>query len=219
MVIGKDFSVKNAISSHPEGCCSHLTSLPWSLVLGCPGKRQLRPCSFYCSVIFVTWRSLTPCVPAQKKSKNQGAVIKMVLLKTGYGRAKDSNAHLNIQRGLLLRVSLESEVLGRAEVGQSSWCQVWQDGSRASNTCFQFPVAKKRFWLRMQMPVLKWYLALWSSMSDLQRAKTSGWLHHALLIQDSYQSPFFISKNFFSLPLLQTGLVTCFPSIFMVEEQ
>lgn len=75
VAIGKDFLVKNAISSHPEGWYLHLTSLSWSLVSGCPGKRQLRPCSFYRSVIFATWRSSTSCVPAQKKIKNQGAVI------------------------------------------------------------------------------------------------------------------------------------------------
>lgn len=49
--------VKNAIFSHSEGSCLHLTSLPWSLVSGCPGKRQLRPCSFSWLMIFTTWRS------------------------------------------------------------------------------------------------------------------------------------------------------------------
>lgn len=50
-------------------------------------------------------------------------------------------------------------------------------------------------------------------------AKTKRELHHAVLIQDTYQGHFFISKDFLSLPLLETGLVTCFPSIFIIEEK
>lgn len=66
--------------------------------------------------------------------------------------------YLILQRGLLLSTwpgfSLENEALGRAGLGRSSQCQGWRDGNAASNTCFQFPVAKKRLWLVIQMPVL-----------------------------------------------------------------
>lgn len=89
---------------------------------------------------------------AQRKSKKQGASIQKSLIKNRVGKGKDSSVHLILQRGLLLRVGLESEALDREELGHSSWCQGWRDGNTASDTCFQFPVAKKIFWLIIKMP-------------------------------------------------------------------
>lgn len=156
-VIGKGFLVKNAISSHPEGCYLHLTSLPWSLCQCAPGKGNWAPAAP------TAWWSLHRGDPRLhmcllgKRARTREQSYKKALLRRGREGVRTPN--LILQRGLLLRVGLESEALGRAELGQSSWCQRWRDGNAASNTCFQFPVAKKRFCLIIQMPalnILKW---------------------------------------------------------------
>ena len=52
----------------------------------CPGKRQLSLCGSHWTVISALWRPSTPCVPARKKSKNQGAIIQKCLIKNRVGK-------------------------------------------------------------------------------------------------------------------------------------
>lgn len=51
---------------HPEGCCLHLTSPRWSQCRCAQGKG---------TGISAPWRCSTPCVPAWKSSKKQGAFV------------------------------------------------------------------------------------------------------------------------------------------------
>lgn len=52
----------------------------------CSVKRQPSPCNSHWTVISASQRSSTPHVPAQKKSKNQGAIIWKSLVKNRVGK-------------------------------------------------------------------------------------------------------------------------------------